>query len=329
MYQEKDVKFEEEREDRVEYVIAEISSFQLEGIKSFRPHIGMLLNVSEDHLDRYESYLDYVNTKFELFKYQGKSDFIVFNADDQIISTYASKVKATALPFSSREKLNNGVYLRGEDIVFSWRGSEETCPVKCLKLRGRHNIENVMAAIGTSRLLGIDMDCIIKAVESFNGLAHRMEWVRDYQGVSYYNDSKATNVGAVARSLESFNKPVLLIAGGKDKGGDYSPLRELVKNRVKALILIGEASERMTESLGDCTKTIVVKSLEDAVFEARKRAESGDIVLLSPACSSYDMFRNYEERGDNFKAFVKALSSPEDVEIYIWLKLEILTKFFF
>ncbi len=163
-----------------------------------------------------------------------------------------------------------------------------------------------MAAIGTAGLLGIDMDCIIKAVESFNGLAHRMEWIRDYQGVSYYNDSKATNVGAVVRSLESFNKPVLLIAGGKDKGGDYSPLRELVKNRVKTLILIGEATERMTESLGDCTETIVVKSLEDAVFVARERAESGDIVLLSPACSSYDMFGDYEERGDSFKSLVKA-----------------------
>jgi UDP-N-acetylmuramoylalanine--D-glutamate ligase len=138
-----------------------------------------------------------------------------------------------------------------------------------------------------------------------------MEWVRDYQGASYYNDSKATNVGAVVRALESFNKPVLHIAGGKDKGGDYSPLRELVKNRVKTLILIGEASERIAESLGDCTKTIVVKSLEDAVFEARKIAESGEIVILSPACASYDMFRDYEERGDHFKSLVKALSSPE------------------
>ena len=192
-------------------------------------------------------------------------------------------------------------------------GKEETCPVKCLKLEGKHNIENVMAAIGAARLLGIDMDAIVEAIEGFHGLAHRMELVGDFDGVSYYNDSKATNVGAVVRSLESFDKPVLLIAGGKDKGGDYAPLRDLVKKNVKTLILLGEASVRINKSLGDCTETIIVRSLEDAVLEARKRSESGNVVLLSPACSSYDMFRDYEERGDSFKSLVRALNNPQKV----------------
>ncbi|MFQ5900018.1 MAG: UDP-N-acetylmuramoyl-L-alanine--D-glutamate ligase [Thermodesulfobacteriota bacterium] len=292
-----------------DYIIAEISSFQLEGIKSFRPHVGILLNVSEDHLSRYSSYIEYVNTKFRLFKNQGKRDFAIINRDDHYISSMSNGLRAATARFSCKGKVKKGIYLNGENILLSWGDREEVYPVNGLKLKGAHNMENIMAAIAAARICGIERGAILRAIMDFDGLPHRMEWVRDLKEVSYFNDSKATNVGAVERSLQAFDKPVLLIAGGRDKGGDYRHLRKLIEQKVRTLILMGEAREKIRESLGDCTETILVKSMKEAVSHAFLRATSGNVVLFSPACSSYDMFKNYEERGGSFRTLVMALGS--------------------
>ncbi|MFH1624243.1 MAG: UDP-N-acetylmuramoyl-L-alanine--D-glutamate ligase [Pseudomonadota bacterium] len=296
-----------------EYVVAEVSSFQLEGIRSFRPKIVVLLNISPDHLDRYSSYEDYVDAKRRIFLNQRKGDFAVLNADDTLVSKIGDSLKQVRkVYFSQEERLNRGIYLDGHSII-SQIGKQEHkrhyYNTDSFRIKGVHNIDNIMAAIAAAEICGCNPEDIEQAVSNFVGLPHRLEFVEEIYGVNFYNDSKATNVGAVQKSLESFDRPIILIAGGRDKGTGYDGLKDLVKKRVKQLILIGEAREVIFSSLGALTLSVRADTLREAVELAWSKSSRGDVVLLSPACSSYDMFRDYQERGDTFKAVVRELKS--------------------
>ena len=290
----------------VDVVVAEISSFQLEWIEQFRPTVAALLNLSEDHLDRYASYQDYINAKLRIFENQTAADYAVVNRDDGLVWGAAQTLKAQLFPFSRSQALEEGIYCLGSEIIYRHQGQELRFPIAGFKLQGVHNLENIMAALACGLLLGCDQAKSQALLERFSSLHHRMEFVREVNGVSYYEDSKATNVGSVAKALESF-QDITLIAGGKDKGGAYAPLASLVKQRVRHLLLIGEASERMQQELGGLTDTRRADSLEQAVQLAAKLTEPGGVVLLSPACSSFDMFKDYEERAQRFIAAVREL----------------------
>jgi UDP-N-acetylmuramoylalanine--D-glutamate ligase len=295
----------------VDVVVAEISSFQLETIRDFRPRIAVLLNITEDHLDRYENFRQYTDAKARIFENQTAEDFAILNMDDPLVAQYAERVRSRIFPMSQKRNLEQGISYREGCITYSWEGCTVRFPTDRFKLRGVHNIENIMAAIATSMLLGGKGEQVLEAVESFKGLRHRMELVRVLDGVSYYNDSKGTNVGSVVKSLESFAGKVTLIAGGKDKGGEYAPLEALVKERVDHLILLGEARQKINQALGGLTETVMTDTLEEAVSVAHKVTPSDGVVLFSPACSSYDMFKNYEERGDLFVSLVNRLSGKD------------------
>jgi len=289
-----------------ERVVAEISSFQLEWISSFRPKVAALLNLSEDHLDRYVSYQEYIDAKLRIFENQTEEDFAVINRDDPLVWKYAEKLSARIFPFSRKHELDEGIFHRDGLITFRHKGHEATFPTGAIQLQGVHNLENIMAAMACCLLLGCRPEPSFAVVEGFESLHHRMEFVRKFKGVSYYEDSKATNVGSVEKALESFDN-VTLIAGGKDKGGSYAPLVAPVQERVRHLILIGEAADRMQLELGSLTDTHRAATLEEAVWLAAQITQSGGTVLMSPACSSFDMFRDYEERAQRFIAAVKAL----------------------
>ena len=291
-------------EHRWEMLVVEISSFQLEGIEDFRPRLSVLLNITEDHLDRYSRYSDYIWAKARIFANQNSGDMAVLNKDDPTVMELQERVKAKKFLFSRKERLDEGAFSDGQAILLRLRGDEEAYSLAKAPLKGIHNVENMMAAVSTARLLSCSQKAIETVLDRFEGLEHRLEFVREIGGVRFYNDSKGTNVGSVVKSLQSFSEPVILIAGGKDKKGDLSPLRGLIQSRVKRLILIGEAKERMARELGALTETATAKTLEEAVFLAYQMAEKGGVVLLSPACSSFDMFEDYKERGRVFKEAV-------------------------
>lgn len=293
----------------VEVVVAEISSFQLEWINGFRPKVAALLNLSEDHLDRYATYQDYIDAKLRIFENQTADDFAVVNRDDELVWKNVAKLKAGIFPFSRKQELQEGIFCQGNEIVYRHNGREERFSTANFRLKGVHNLENILAALGSALLMGCSPEKALAAVESFGALHHRMEFVRELNGVGYYEDSKATNVGSVEKALESFEN-ITLIAGGKDKGGSYAPLAELVQERVRHLILIGEAADRMQVELGKLTDTRRADTLENAVQLAAELTEPGGTVLMSPACSSFDMFRDYEERAERFIAAVKGLQGP-------------------
>lgn len=299
---------------RAEWVVAEISSFQLEGIKEFRPRIAVLLNISEDHLDRYADFAEYILTKGKIFQNQQKEDYAILNADDPLTFQFAHKVKAEVFLFSSQRAVPRGCFLEGRALVYqNGNGEREKFSLENMKIRGAHNLENIMAAITAGKICACSSPAIQKVIDDFPGLEHRLEWVGEIKGVKFFNDSKGTNVGAVVKSLMSFTEPIILIAGGKDKGGDYAPLRDLIAQKVKGLALIGEAKERMYAALGGITETVCLTTLEEAVTWAFGKAQAGEVVLLSPACSSFDMFKNYQERGQRFKEIVRDLEHhPKD-----------------
>lgn len=290
----------------VDQVVAEISSFQLEWITSFRPTVAALLNLSEDHLDRYPSYQNYIDAKLRIFENQTPDDFAVLNRDDELVWEQADKLVAQVFPFSRTIELDEGIFYNDGVITYRHKGREECFPTAAIRLKGVHNLENIMAAMACALLLGCRPDETYETVLCFDALHHRMEFVHEVRGVSYYEDSKATNVGSVQKALESFEN-ITLIAGGKDKGGAYSPLIPMIRQRVRHLILIGEAAERMQIELGSLTDTRRAANLEIAVQLAAEITEPGGTVLMSPACSSFDMFRDYEERAQCFISAVKAL----------------------
>ncbi len=292
---------------RWEVLVVEISSFQLEAIEDFQPRISVLLNITEDHLDRYPSYGEYIEAKVRIFANQNSGDLAVLNRDDPIVMQFDEKVKAKKVFFSLNEKLDEGAFFNGQTISLRLGGKGEEYSLAKAPLKGVHNVENMMAALATARSFGCSKKAIQAVLSRFKGLEHRVEFVREIGGVRFYNDSKGTNVGSVVKSLQSFSEPVTLIAGGKDKNGDLSPLEELIQKRVKHLILIGEAKARMNRKLGGLTDTVMAKTMEEAVLLAHQKAKAGEVVLLSPACSSFDMFKDYKERGKVFKEAVHRL----------------------
>jgi len=242
-----------------------------------------------------------------IFANQNSGDLAVLNRDDPIVMQFGERIKARKVLFSLKGKLDEGAFSNGRTISLRRGGNEEKYSLAKTPLKGVHNVENMMAALTAARMFGCSKKAIQGALNYFKGLEHRLEFVREIGGVRYYNDSKGTNVGSVVKSLQSFSEPVILIAGGKDKNGDLGPLEELVRKRVKHLILIGEAKERMGRELGGLTDTVIAKTMEEAVLLAHRKARAGEIVLLSPACSSFDMFKDYKERGKVFKEAVKHL----------------------
>jgi len=286
--------------------VVEISSFQLEWIEKFRPRIAALLNISEDHLDRYATFGDYCRAKERIFEAQSADDFAVLNRDDPRVWEMRERIKGRVVSFGFAE-VRDGVFATANEIIWRARRAEEHFLLRDVKLQGVHNVENMMAAIAMAKCAGMSHTIIQKTLENFPGLEHRLEFVRQKDGVRYYNDSKGTNVGAVVKSLASFNDPVILLAGGIDKGGDYAPLEEGVKKKVRRLVLFGSAKQTIARSLGQLTDTVIVDDMLAAVHDAATHARAGDVVLLSPACSSFDQFANYAERGKVFKRLVREL----------------------
>ena len=289
-----------------EWGVVEISSFQLEWIEEFRPRVAVLLNLTEDHLDRYPDFAAYCRAKERILENQTAKDVAVLNRDDPLVWGFRQGRRARIISFGFSE-VDEGVFAKSEEIVWRDGSSEERFPLGHVKIQGVHNVENMMAAIAAAKAIGIPAQIIQQTLEEFPGLEHRLEFVREKDGVRYYNDSKGTNVGAVVKSLASFSVPVILLAGGVDKGGDYGVLREGVGKRVKRLVLFGAAKKMIAKALGALTETVIVDDMEAAVRDAHQHARPGDVVLLSPACSSFDMFRNYAERGRIFKSLVQAL----------------------
>ena len=291
-----------ESNNKFDVLVLELSSFQLQGVKSFKPFIGVIINISPNHLDHHRSFEEYIESKFKIFSNQSVDDWAVYNQDDPIVSAKVSTFKSKKIPFGMAS-FDNGVRYDGRYISF---GTDQF-DISNMKLIGSHNIENAMAAIAATRILGCNPGLIENAIVKFSPLPHRIELVREINGVCFYNDSKSTSPGATLRALQSFSNPIILISGGKDKGLDYSVLRDKVKEKVKHLILLGESRFRMQNELGSIVDTSLAVSLEDALEKASLSLRSGDTVLFSPACSSFDMYASYEERGRNFKDIVQKL----------------------
>ncbi len=291
--------------------VLELSSFQLESISRFRAKIAACLNVTPDHLDRHHTFENYASAKARLFETQRAGDLAVLNYDDLTCRSFAARTKADVWWFSSSQKVQTGVWLRAGELCFNDRAFMQRSQIK---LRGLHNVENVMAAALIAHLAGAPLDRIGHAVESFPGVEHRIEFVRKLNGVEYYNDSKATNVDATLKAIDAFPSGLWIILGGKDKGSDYTPLREPLRQRAKASLLIGAeppypyaAAPLIKKALESVVPLVDCGTLERAVKHARQHAEPGDVVLLAPACASFDQFQNYEERGRTFKHLVTEL----------------------
>ncbi len=296
----------------VDYWVVEVSSFQLEVTESFRPHVAIMLNFSDDHYDRHDGMEAYVKVKSRIAAYQTSKDYYIYNTDDLNVLKSLSYVKhAQKIPFSAVQTVT-GVFEKDGNIIWNYSGQQAQFSLKEASLKGAHNLENMMATVACAKILGINNEAIAQGLKTFQGLPHRLELVATLGEVEFYDDSKGTNVGAVIMSLASFEGEVVLIAGGRDKGGAYAPLRALVKNKCKGLVLIGEAAQKINESLSGCTKIEFASSMQDAVKKAYQLCNGKGVVLLSPACSSFDMFRDYHHRGEEFKVSVKNLINTED-----------------
>jgi UDP-N-acetylmuramoylalanine--D-glutamate ligase len=288
--------------------VVELSSFQLEGIDRFRPHVGAILNLTPDHMDRYRDLEGYIGAKQRIFMNQTAADFAVLNADDPRTAALAGQVASQPVWFSRLHEVDPGAFVRGRNLMYRDRSGESVLfTAEEIRLKGSHNLENVLAACAMALLAGAAPESLAPVVRGFSGVEHRLEFVAERNGVQYFNDSKATNVDATIKSLEAFPRNILLIAGGRDKGGDFAPLRPLVAGRVKHLIVIGEAAGKIRAALAGVVETEDAAGLAEAVRLACGKAVAGDIVLLAPACASFDQFHNYEHRGRVFKEAVRAL----------------------
>ena len=287
-----------------DWIVAELSSFQLEDIKAFRPRVATILNITQDHLDRYADLAEYGEAKARVFLNQHRDDVLVLNFDDPLVRALAPRATSRVVPFSRLERHGEGACV--VNGMLTVRG-EAVCAVDEVRIKGVHNVENALAAAAVALAAGADRASVAAVLREFPGLEHRLEFVREKDGVTYINDSKGTNVGAVLKSVEGFERPVILIAGGLDKGSDFSPLFDLFRRKVKLLVLIGKAADAMAGALGSATEMVRAATLAEAVQIGRDRAARGDVVLLSPACASFDMFRDFEDRGRQFKEAVMAL----------------------
>lgn len=289
--------------------VAEISSFQLETIEAFRPEIGVLLNLTPDHLDRHASFDEYARAKMRMFENQLDRDAAVLNADDPEI-TKRMPSRGHIYWFSRQKRVAEGAFLRDDQILFRIDGTEVALARReDISLRGEHNVENVLAACAAAYLAGADPASIAMGVKTFKGVEHRLEFVADVGGVNFYNDSKATNVDATMKAVEAFPGPLIVILGGKDKGSPYTPLREPLTKRARLAVLIGAAAKKIASDLGDAVAVEQAETMDRAVQIAFERAQPGDTVLLAPACSSFDQFENYEHRGRVFKELVLKLEN--------------------
>ncbi len=292
-----------------EIVVLEVSSFQLDFIESFKPYIAMILNITPDHLNRYDNkYKNYIDAKLRIYMNQSNDDYLIINKDSESLINSLGRSNVKKFYFSLHENQTNGAYLTGESINFILNSELQfSCSLTDIKLNGEHNYANSMAAIISAKILGGNNDKIKEALSSFAGVEHRMELVRELEGVKYINDSKATNIDSVWYALRSYEDPIFLILGGLDKGNDYNQIKDLVLEKVKKIYAIGASSEKIFNFFHGIVKVEIVKSLEDAVSEANREARQNEIVLLSPACASFDMFNSYEHRGKVFKEIVNNL----------------------
>lgn len=295
------------------WTVAELSSFQLETIKDFRANVALCLNVTPNHLDRYEGFQDYAAAKHRIFMNQTADDVAVLNADDEITASWASGLKANVVLFSVKRALEEGLFLRGEELVCHASGKEKVLTTRGeIFLRGTHNVENVLAAFAAGLACGADPESMRKTVSEFKGVEHRIEFIEEIGGVKYYNDSKATSVDATSKALEALSGgegKTILILGGRGKNAPYAPLIPLIESSVRSLVLIGEDADNIESQLTGVVPISRAHSMEEAVRLAEADAEFGDSVLLAPACASFDMFKSFEERGEVFKRSVRDLVS--------------------
>ncbi|WP_116789550.1 UDP-N-acetylmuramoyl-L-alanine--D-glutamate ligase [Flavobacterium psychrotrophum] len=298
-------------ENKVEGYVLELSSFQLDGIVDYRPHIAVITNISQDHLDRYEyKYELYIAAKFRITMNQTKEDYLVYDADDEMINDWLSKnkTKAKLIPFSLSGNNKEGIYVEDDTIISNIKKHEFTMPINELSLDGKHNVKNAMAAIAVAQLKNIRKNTIRESMSNFQGVEHRLEKVLKIQGVEYINDSKATNTNSTYYALDSMSAPTVWIVGGVDKGNDYNELMGLVNEKVKAIVCLGVDNHKIISAFGNVVDVLVeATSMTEAVIAASKLAEKGDTVLLSPCCASFDLFESYEDRGKQFKAAVQNL----------------------
>jgi len=298
-------------EESYENYVLELSSFQLDGIESFNSHIAILTNITPDHLDRYEyDFNKYIDSKFRITKNQTAADYLIYDADDEAINNWLKEHKTSAklVPFSLEKELEYGAYIKDNNIIININKDKINMPLSTLSVKGKHNTKNAMAATMAAQLLKARKQVIIESLEDFEGAEHRLENVAKVRGVEYINDSKATNVNATYYALECMDKSTIWIVGGVDKGNDYNDLLPLVREKVKAIVCLGVDNDKIKNTFGNVVDIIVeTAGAEEAVKVSHKLAESGEAVLLSPACASFDLFENYEDRGRQFKKAVRSL----------------------
>ena len=293
------------------YYVLEISSFQLDGIEHFAPHIAVLLNITPDHLDRYDyKFENYIDSKFRIAMNQTENDYLIYDADDEVITQWLSThtIKSKLIPFSIEKELPQGAFLKDNKIHIMLENQTTEIDVEEISLRGKHNIKNTMAASVAARLVNIRNNSLRESLKGFKGAPHRLEEVKVVDGVTYVNDSKATNVNSVYYALDTIKTPMVWIVGGQDKGNDYNSLLPYIHEKVRAIVCLGVDNTPIIQSFYNTIDTLVeTRSMDEAVKLAQSFAQEGDTVLLSPACASFDLFKNYEERGDLFKAAVQKL----------------------
>lgn len=298
-------------EDKFDCYVLELSSFQLDGTINFKPHIAIITNLSPDHLDRYEYlYENYISSKFRITMNQTEEDYLIYDADDLEIKAWLekNKVKSKLIPFSLTQTLSEGVYIKDTKMELRINHEELNMETECIALEGKHNLKNAMAATSVAKLMKIRKSTIRESLSNFQGVEHRLEKVLKIQGVQYINDSKATNVNASFFALDSMNSPTVWIVGGVDKGNDYTELLPFVNEKVKAIICLGVDNRKIIDAFGNIVDVMIeVTSMQEAVTMAQRLTESGDTVLLSPACASYDLFESFEDRGRQFKNAVQNL----------------------
>ena len=298
-------------EENFDCYVLELSSFQLDGIINYKPEIAIITNISPDHLDRYDyKYENYIDSKFRITMNQTKDDYILYDADDSAIATWLknNKTKAKHIPFSLHQTLKEGAFLNNNKMEININEEEFIMETESIALEGKHNLKNAMAATSVAKLMQIRKSTIRESLSNFHGVEHRLEKVLKIQNVQYINDSKATNVNAAFYALDSMNAPTVWIVGGVDKGNDYTELMSLVREKVKAIICLGVDNKKIIDAFGDVVDVMIeVVNMNDAVKMAQRLTEKGDVVLLSPACASFDLFESYEDRGRQFKSAVQNL----------------------